>query len=169
MTILATYNELRTWPAKRRMIAAGVAVALTVLLVAASGTVEFVGGSIAFPGTWWGYLVVVVGAALVGLVVASYFDAPIGAEATMCDLRWPVLGTIALYLSTDLRTAVPLLDGFVRPVAAVAAIALLAWALLERLTSERSALADRSRDGMADGDGEVCTTCRPLFPTAPRS
>lgn len=169
MTIPATYSELRTWTAKRRMIAAGVAFALTVALVAASGTVGFVGGSIAFPGTWWGYLVVVLGAALVGLVVAGYFDAPIGAAATMCDLRWPVLGTISLYLSTDLRTAVPLLDGFVRPVVAVAALALLAWALLERLTSEQSALADRDRDGTAGEDGEVCTTCRPLFPTAPRS
>ncbi|TFC10378.1 hypothetical protein E3O19_15340 [Cryobacterium algoritolerans] len=165
MNIAGTLSELRTWPVKRRMISAGVAVGVVVALVVASGTVGYAGGAITFPGTWWGYLLVVPGAGLVGLVVASYFDAPIGAEATMCDLRWPMLGVISLYLSTDLRTVVPLLDGFGRPVVAVAAIALLSWALLERLASEYRALAqwDRSAEGE---DGEVCRTCRPLFPTS---
>lgn len=157
MSFPGTFSGLRTWPVKRRMIAGGVAVAVTGALVVASGTVGFVGGVVTIPGTWWGYLVVAVGAGLVGLVVASYVDAPIGATATMCDLRWPVLGVISLYLSTELRTAVPLLDGVVRPVFAAAAVALLSWALLERLASEY-------RAGTADEDGEVCTTCRPLFP-----
>jgi heme A synthase len=135
MSISGMFSELRSWPVKRRMVAAGVGV--------------------------------VAGAGLVGLVVASYFDAPIGADATLCDVRWPVLGLISLYLSTDLRTAVPMLDGVARPIVALAAIALLVWALLERLGSESRAVAKRDRSVTAGDDvedGEVCTTCRPLFP-----
>jgi len=169
MNIAGTLTELRAWPARRRMIAAGVAVAVVIALVAGAGTVGYVGGSVTLAGTWWGYLVVVTGAVLIGLIVASYFDAPIGAAATLCDLRWPVLGVISLYLSTDLRTVVPLLDGLVRPVVAVAAVALLAWALLERLASEYRAVAKRDPSATEGEDGEVCTTCRPLFPSSPRS
>lgn len=155
MSLPVMFTELRSWPAKRRMIAAGVAFAALTVLVVASGTVMVTSGSLTFPGPWWAYAVTVVGAGLAGLVVASYFDAPIGADATMCDVRWPVLGLIAVYLSTDLRTAVPVLDGTVRPVVAAAAVGLLVWALLERLGSERRATSEA---------GEVCTTCRPLFP-----
>ena len=158
-------TELRTWPGRRRMIAAGVAVTVFAALTVASGSVAVASGSLEFPGAWWAYAVTVVGAALVGLVVASYFDAPIGGEATRCDARWPVLGLIAFYLTTELRETVPLISEAVRPVVAVAAIALLVWALLERLGSEHRAVAGRS-DGSPDG--EVCTTCKPLFP-APRS
>ncbi|MBG6058137.1 hypothetical protein RCH16_001627 [Cryobacterium sp. MP_M5] len=166
MNIPGALTELRTWPATRRMIAGGVSAFVVGALVVASGTVGFAGGSVTFPGSWWGYVVVAAGSGLVGLIVAGYFHAPIGAAATMCDLRWPVLGVISLYLSTDLRTAVPLLAEFVRPVVAVAAIALLVWALLERLAGEYRAVAGRDRSETAGADGEVCTTCRPLFPNS---
>ena len=155
-------TELRTWPKRRRMIAAGVAALVLAVLTLGSGSVAVTGGSPVFPGAAWAYAATVVGAGLIGLVVASYFDAPIGGEATRCDVRWPVLGLIAFYLTTELREAVPLISDAVRPVVAVAAIALLGWALLERLGSEHRAVADREQDG------EVCTTCKPLFP-APRS
>ena len=156
-------TELRTWPGRRRMIAAGVAAAVLAMLTLASGAVAVVGGSLVFPGAPWAYAVTIVGAGLIGLVVASYFDAPIGGEATRCDVRWPVLGLIAFYLTTELHEAVPLISDAVRPVVAVAAVALLVWALLERLRSEHRAVSDRDQDQ----DGEVCTTCKPLFP-APR-
>ncbi|HSP76736.1 MAG TPA: hypothetical protein VLO31_11065 [Cryobacterium sp.] len=158
-------TELRTWPKRRRMIAAGVAASVLAVLNLASGSVAVAGGSLVFPGAGWAYAVTLVGAGLIGLVVASYFDAPIGGEATRCDVRWPVLGLIAIYLTTELREAVPLISDAIRPVVAVAAIALLGWALLERLGSEHRAVAERGEDG---ADGEVCTTCKPLFP-APRS
>ncbi|TFC84737.1 hypothetical protein E3T24_09890 [Cryobacterium sp. TmT2-59] len=157
-SITVLFGELRSWSVPRRLIAAGVAAAALVGLTIVSGTLSVIDGAIVFPGAWWGYLLTVVGSGLVGLVVAGYVDAPIGAEATMCDLRWPVLGLIALSLSTDLLTAVPLLEGFVRPVVAVAAVVLLVWALRERLQSEH--------DATTGADGEVCTTCRPLFPLA---
>lgn len=168
MRISGLLTELRTWPSRRRMIAAGVAASVLAVLTLASGSVAVVDGSLVFPGAPWAYLVTVVGAGLIGLVVASYFDAPIGGEATRCDVRWPVLGLIAIYLTTELRESVPLISDAVRPVVAVAAIALLVWALLERLGSEHRAVADRSEHGEVGEVGEVCTTCKPLFP-APRS
>lgn len=159
MSVSTVFADLRLWTTRRWMISAGVAAAAYVGLAIASGTIASIGGSLTFPGPLWAYALMAVGAGLAGMVVASYFAAPIGAEATMCDLRWPVLGLVAIVLSTDLRTAVPMLTGAVRPVVALAAIALLAWALLERLGAEHRAVADT-------GDGEVCTTCRPLFPQA---
>ena len=161
MRISGTFTELRIWPRRRRMVAAGIAAATLTALTLASGSVAVAGGSLMFPGAVWAYAVTVVGAGLIGLVVASFFDAPIGGEATRCDVRWPVLGLIAVYLTTELREAVPLIAAAVRPVVAVAAIALLAWALLERLGIEHRAVDDRSENGE---DGEVCTTCKPLFP-----
>ncbi|TFC66880.1 hypothetical protein [Cryobacterium sp. TMT2-4] len=161
MRISRTFTDLRIWPRRRRMVAAGIAAAALTALTLASGSVAVAGGSLMFPSAVWAYAVTVVGAGLIGLVVASYFDAPIGGEATRCDVRWPVLGLIAVYLTTELREAVPLIAAAVRPVVAVAAIALLAWALLERLGIEHRAVDDRSVNGE---DGEVCTTCKPLFP-----
>ena len=149
------FADLRAWPTRRRLIAAAVAAAAFVTLLVASGLLEFAGAPGAAP--WWSYALAAVGSALIGLVVGSYIGAPIGADATLCDTRWPVLGLIALYLATDLRSVEPVLTGAVRPVVALAAIALLAWALRERLVSERRATAD------ADPEGAACTTCRPLF------
>jgi hypothetical protein len=155
------FADLRAWPTRRRLIAAAVAGAVFALLMFASGLLGVAGA----PGTapWWSYALAAVGSGLIGLVVASYFGAPIGADATLCDTRWPALGLIALYLATDLRSVEPVLTGVVRPVVAVTAIALLAWALRERLVSEHRAMADAGSE-----DGATCTTCRPLFPP-PRS
>ncbi|MEO6200496.1 MAG: hypothetical protein ABIX44_04950 [Cryobacterium sp.] len=150
-------TDLRTWQASRRRIATGVALAAFALLVLASGIVNVADGALSLPGPWWASAAAAAGAILIGLIGASYVGTPIGADATLCDTRWPVLGLIALYLASDLRTAVPLITGIARPAITIAAIALLVWALLERLRSERRAVAD---------DGEVCTTCRPVFPRA---
>jgi len=167
-------TDLRTWQASRRLIATGVGLAAFAVLVLASGIVSVADGGLSLPGPWWAYPVGAAGTILIGLIVASYIGTPIGADATLCDTRWPVLGLIALYLATDARTAVPMITGIARPAIAVAAIALLVWALLERLRSERRALVVRDRaapraneaghSGEVTDHGEVCTTCRPLFP-----
>lgn len=151
------FADLRAWPTRRRLIAAAVGAAAFVVLLAVSGLLEFAGAPGA--GPWWSYALAAVGSGLIGLVVGSYIGAPIGADATLCDTRWPVLGLIALYLATDLRSVEPVLTGAVRPAVGLAAIALLAWALRERLVSEHQATADAGTE-----DGATCTTCRPLFP-----
>lgn len=158
------FTDLRTWSARRIVITAAVAIAALTGLVLASGLVGIEVGALALPGAWWAVPAAAAGSILIGLVVASYIGTPIGADATLCDTRWPVFGLIALYVATDARSAAPVLTGITRPVVAVAALVLLVWALRERLASERRAterLSHASSDGI---DGEVCTTCRPLFP-----
>lgn len=147
--------DLILWPSRRRLIAVGAAAAAFVAIALASGLLGV--GAAAAP--WWSYAFAAIGSGLIGLVVASYFGAPIGAEATLCDTRWPVLGLVALHLATDVASLEPVLTGAVRPVVALAALALLVWALRERLESEREASAAEP-----GADGAMCTTCRPLFP-----
>jgi len=166
--------DLRDWPPGRRMVAAAVAVVAFAVVL----TVSDVASPLLGPALWTESMpvdaqvaaslslaTVAVGSVLAGLIVASYVGTPIGADATLCDTRWPVLGLVALSLATDLRSAEPLLTGAVRPVVALAAVALLAWALVERLASERRATAPVASD-TAPADGEACTTCRPLFTRA---
>jgi len=109
---------------------------------------------------------------LAGLIVGSYLGAPIGAEATVCDTRWPLIGLTGLVIATStgqgtlaahlFTGAAPVvLAGVIQPAFALLSLALLGWALRERLKLERTALTP-STGGDA---GDVCTTCRPLFPT----
>ena len=158
------FGDLRGWAARRRMIATGVAILAFAGLMLASGLVDVAEGRLAYPGVWWAIPAAAVGSLLIGLVIASYFRTPIGADATLCDTRWPGFGLIALFLVTDTRTVEPLLTGVTRPVVAAAALALLVWALRERLASERRATARLNRASPDEIDGEVCATCRPLFP-----
>jgi hypothetical protein len=159
------FNDLRAWPSRRRIISSGVATVVMAALVIASGLVAVTGGTLTFPGDWWAIPAAVVCSILIGLVIASYFGTPIGADATLCDTRWPALGLIAIFLATDSRTVAPMLTGVTRPVVAIAALVLLIWALRERLMSEHRAIASPTEESPEEISGEVCTTCRPLFPT----
>ena len=69
------------------MIAIGIAVVTFAGLVIASGIVAVADGVLAFPGPWWAYAVAVAGTSVLGLVVGSYIAPPIGADATLCDVR----------------------------------------------------------------------------------
>ncbi|TFD91168.1 hypothetical protein [Cryobacterium serini] len=155
------FTDLRAWPARRWMIVA--AVAAGAFMTLATGYAHSAGGAGGAP--WWTVAATALGAGLIGLIVASYIGTPIGADATLCDARWPALGLIALYLTTEVRSLDPVVTGAARPVLAAAAITLLIWALRERLASERRAT---TRSKSSDSDGEVCATCTPLFPRFPK-
>jgi len=157
---------LRRWRPVRRA-GAGIAAA------AAAAVVVSMNGMMGPPGAvWWNAVIVAAGSVLTGLVVGSYVDAPIGAEATVCDTRWPLIGLTGLVIATStgqgtlaahlFTGAAPLvLAGVIQPSFALLSLALLGWALRERLQLERTALTPST-----GGDsGEVCTSCRPLFPT----
>jgi hypothetical protein len=146
--------DLALWSRRRWLVAGAVAVVSVGGLLLAASMLSSVPGLTA---PWWAFAAVTAGGILLGLLAAGYLEAPIGAEATVCDLRWPVLGLAGLYLASDARALVPTLSAGVRPVVALAALALLAWALAERMRGERRALAA--------ADGDTCSTCRPLFPT----
>ena len=170
--------DLSLWSRRRWLVATAVAVSVSVGLVLAASMVSSTPG---LGAPWWAFAAVAGGGILLGLIVAGYLEAPIGAEATVCDLRWPVLGLLGLYLASDARALVPTLSAEVRPVVALASVAVLVWALAERMRGERHALAaGRQRDAVLHGDadagqdalsidGETCSTCRPLFPTRPHT
>ena len=147
---------LRGWSRARvgtSLAAAGLAAAL---LMAANGISAGAGSS------WTGLALVAAGSILAGFLAGSYVSAPIGAAATLCDLRWPVLGLFGVIWASSEREALPAVQAAV----GLLALALMAWALHGRLELERKATL--GRDGSPDSDVEVCTDCRPLFPTKPR-
>lgn len=153
--------ELRDWPRSRGWIAAGAAIGAAVLLTLTGALVTS-----AAVAPWWTWPVIAVGALAFGLVVATFRAAPAGAEPVVCDLRWPVLGFVGLSLATEQASAVPMIDPLVRPVFALAALALLVYGLVDRMSRERRMLAERRRleAGAEPTEGLTCTTCRPLFP-----
>jgi len=169
------WRSLRRWQ-RPRMVAAGItAIAAAAVLVAANG---LAGTGAAWAGTawavWWSVPAVAAGALLAGLIVGSYVRAPIGAEATLCDTRWPVLGLAGLALGTSpgpdsllaylFSWAAPaVLGAVIQPAVSLASLALLGWALRLRLDLERAALAP---DDGAPASAGSCPTCRPLFPAA---
>lgn len=150
MTPAAGLREIGEWP--RRRFGVGVAAAAVSVLALASLTGLPPLGSAG--GAGWRYPLVLLLAALIGLYTATAVRAPVGAEMTLCDLRWPVLAAIAmLYAGRDATMSAGLGALF-----DIAAVTLMAWAVMQRLEQERR---------VNSGDGEACLTCRPLF--APRS
>ncbi|WP_312182921.1 hypothetical protein [Arthrobacter sp.] len=158
-------RQLRSWR-WTRLAAAGIsAIAAAAVLVSLNGMITGAGAA------WWNLVIAAPGLLLAGLVVGSYFAAPIGAEASLCDTRWVLLGLTGLVIATSTGegslagylfagAAPALLSGVIQPIFALLAAALLGWALGMRLELERKALSPP-----ADGDEYgVCTTCRPLFP-----
>jgi hypothetical protein len=150
MSLSEGLREITAWPRARWGIGIAVAVGFILALAGLSGLAPFgptVGG--------WHYPLVVLLAALLGLYGASAVQAPVGAEMTLCDLRWPTLAIMATaYAAREATLSVGLAVLF-----DVAALTLMVWAVVQRLERERQALHS--------GDGEVCLTCRPLF--VPRS
>ena len=151
MTVLAGLREITAWPRSRFGIGLAVAVVFIAALAALSGLTPF--GTTA--GAGWRYPLVVLLAGLLGLYGATAARTPIGAEMTLCDLRWPTLGTISTGYAGRDATLTPSLAVLFD----VAAVTVMVWAVVQRLEQERQALSS--------GDGEVCLTCRPLF--TPRS
>ena len=173
-----TATVLRRWQWSRWVVAATATLLVLAGLTAAGGLLSgarpaaFSGPGVPVP--WWDYPLVAVTAVLAGLLIASYVRAPIGAEATLCDTRWPVLGLAGTALATgpssgdNLLTQVfagsspALLAELIQPVLGIAAAALLARALATRLSRERSALTP-STDETGATDQGTCVSCRPLF------
>ena len=154
------FTDLRTWTPRRWLIAT--ALAAGILIVLSIGYAPSAGGAGGAGIALWGTVAVTaLGASLIGLIVSSYIDTPIGADATLCDTRWPALGLVTLYLTTEIHSLDPVVTGAARPVLIAAALAMLIWALRERLVSERRAIT--RRESSESAEGEVCATCTPLF------
>lgn len=164
--LIGNFRLLRSWRPVRRA-GAGIAAA------AAAAVVVSMNGMMTPPGAvWWNAVIIAAGSILAGLIVGSYLGAPIGAEATVCDTRWPVIGLTGMVISTSTGqgtlaaqlfpgAAPAVLAGVIQPAFALLSLVLLGWALRARLELERTTVTP-STEG---DDGDVCTTCRPLFPT----
>ena len=156
---------LRRWRPVRKARAGIAAVAAATVVVSMNHMTGPTGA------VWWHAVIVAAGSILAGLLVGSYLGAPIGAEATVCDTRWPLTGLTGLVIATStgqgtlaallFTGAAPiLLAAVIQPAFALLSLALLGWALRKRLQLERMALTPST--GGASGD--ACTACRPLFP-----
>lgn len=143
---------LRNWSRSRALTAVAAAGLAAVFLITANGMMAGAGTG------WAGYALVGAASILVGFLAGSYVGAPIGAAATLCDLRWPVLGLVGAVWASSAREALPP----VQTAAGVLSLAVMAWALHARLELERAVTLGRS--GSPDSDVEACTDCRPLFP-----
>ncbi len=106
-----------------------------------------------------------VGALVFGLTFATFRGAPAGAEPVVCDLRWPALGFVGLSLATEQASTVPMIDPLIRPIVALAALGVLVYGLVDRMSRERRMIRERHHleAGGESAEGVTCTTCRPLF------
>jgi hypothetical protein len=143
---------LANWSRQRVTVTVIAAGASAVFLMAATGMMFGAGTG------WAGYALVGAGSLLAGFLAGSYTGAPIGAAPTLCDLRWPVIGLFGLIWAGSPRDALPSVQGMV----GLLALAVMAWALHARLELERKVTLAR---GSQDSDVDVCTDCRPLFPS----
>lgn len=101
-------RELRRWPRIRWLVAAVTVIAVLAGMVVASDFLQTPAGlttGLGFEVPWWAYPTVGVGAVLTGMIVAGYIRTPVGAEATFCDLRWPLFGLTGIALATGSRDA----------------------------------------------------------------
>lgn len=141
-------SELRAWPARRWLTAAGVAV-LTVLVTAVpTAMIPTPVFSRDVPTTPWAWPVLVLTSALAGLVTATYVArrdpsqgrdpssrfGGLGAVTTFFAVGCPVCNKLVLIVlgySGALQYFAP-----VQPFLAATAIALLGWALIARIRRE---------------------------------
>ena len=140
---------ITTWPT-RRWVVAGLAAILTVLVVGIPTVLipnPWFGRTV--PPTWWALPVLLVTAALSGLVTATYVGTPAAISADALS-RSGLVGGFLAYLAVGCpvcnKVALLALGSAgavqwfapVQPVLAVAGVALLAYALRRRLAGERS-------------------------------
>ena len=140
---------IRTWPLRRWVVAA-VGAALTVLVVGIPTVLipnPWFGRTV--PPTWWALPVLLVTAALSGLVTATYIGAPatrfvdapsrsglVGGFLAYLAVGCPVCNKVAL-LALGSAGAIQWFAP-VQPMLAVAGVVLLGYALRRRLAGERS-------------------------------
>lgn len=151
MTLAQGARDVAAWPRRRLALGVAITIVLVLALAALSGLPPF-GAAL---GAGWRYPLLALLAAGMGLYGATGVRSPIGAEMTLCDLRWPAVATIGVaYAGRDATFSPALVALF-----GLAAVTLMFWAVVQRLERERAAVRD--------GDSEVCLTCRPLFAQRP--
>ncbi|MDP3968871.1 MAG: hypothetical protein Q8Q02_11370 [Nocardioides sp.] len=138
---------LAAWPARRWLAAAGATVAFVALVGVPTALIEtpFFGREI--PPTWWSWPSLLVTSVLAGLLVATYVAAPVPPESDRPG-RGGVLASVLTFFAVGCPVCNKLvlvalgsagaLTWFepVQPLLQLAAVALLVWALRQRLRGE---------------------------------
>ncbi len=142
LTALAAFT---TWRARQWAVAVAAALGCVVLVGVPTDLIETPLFSRAVPPTWWSYPILAVSALLAGLLVATYVSGPTGVGPRN-DGRWGGFGGALTFFAVGcpvcnkvvllaLGTSGALLQYFgpLQPLLAVGSVALLAWALRQRL------------------------------------
>lgn len=142
--------ELRAWPARRWVFAAGTAAGAALIVAVPTDLIDTPLFTRDVPVTWWAWPVLAVTATLSGLVAATYVarkdDAPrrdsgsrfglAGAVTTFFAVGCPVCNKLVL-LALGYTGALQFFEP-VQPYLGVTAIGLLAWAFVWRIRRERT-------------------------------
>ncbi len=149
-------RNLRGWPMRRWLVAAGTAVATYLIVAIPTDLIDTPLFWREIPPTWWAQPVLVVTAVLAGLLTATYVsrpDAPTrkttarlggaGAIVSFFAVGCPVCNKLVL-LALGTTGAMQFFEP-IQPYLAAASIGLLLWALIRRMTSEESCPVPRSR------------------------
>ena len=149
---------LVSWPLRRWLVAAGAALAFTMVVAIPTDLIDTPVFGREIPPTWWAWPSLVVSSVLGGLLVATYVaaapDQPdatatrrggwIGATLTYFAVGCPVCNKLVL-VALGSAGAVTWFEP-VQPVLQVLATSLLAWALRKRLLGELSCPTPTSGD-----------------------
>lgn len=146
----ATVGQLRSWPARRLVVAALTAAATAVLTAIPTDLIDTPLFTREIPPTWWAWPVLAVNAVLAGLVTASYVARRDTTPVRDTGTRFGTVGALTTFFAVGCPVCnkpVLLVLGYtgaiqffepVQPYLALASVALLTWALGVRLSRERS-------------------------------
>lgn len=155
-------SGMRSWPARRWLVAAGSTVAYALLIAIPTDLVDTPVFGREIPPTWWSWPALVVSSVLAGLLTATYVRDPgtpvpdeveptdrsakggyVGGFLTFFAVGCPVCNKLVL-LALGTSGALTWFEP-VQPVLSLAAIGVLAWALRARLRgSVACAVPDRA-------------------------
>jgi len=137
---------IRQWPARRWLVAAGVAAMLAVAAGVPTDVIPNPLASRQVPVAWWNYPVLAVTALLGGLLAAMYVRSRTDHAVTGRSAGGGLLSVLAIGCPACNKLVVLLVGTSgalnlwapLQPLLAIASIALLVWALRARLIAEQS-------------------------------
>jgi len=142
------FGQLRGWPLRRWLVAAGTAAMVYVAVAIPTVLIPNPWFAREIPPTWWSQPSLVASAVLTGLLLASYVASPlartgktnkagvVGSAITFFAVGCPVCNKLVL-IALGSAGAMTYFEP-VQPVLALLSLGLLVWALLRRVSAENA-------------------------------
>ncbi|GAB2875864.1 hypothetical protein [Nocardioides pacificus] len=158
LSTLSTLSALRAWPVRRWLAAAGAAILFVLAVAIPTDLIDNPVFGREIPPTWWAWPSLLVSSVLAGLLVASYVTGPESTPTDRGSTRGGWAGSLLTYFAVGCPVCNKLvlvalgsagaLTWFepVQPVLQAVAVALLAWALRQRLRGELSCTITPDRE-----------------------